>query len=103
MMSQELNDQITRIGPGTGAGRVLRQYWQPAALSDELMGARPVVPVRLMGEDLVLFRDEGGTLGLIGRHCPHRGADLAYGRDCLGLYGRRRPAADGAVRLFSRA
>ncbi|MEJ6387965.1 aromatic ring-hydroxylating dioxygenase subunit alpha [Gymnodinialimonas sp. 2307UL20-7] len=80
MMSQELNDQITRVGPGTGAGAVLRQYWQPAALSDELMGARPVVPVRLMGEDLVLFRDESGTLGLIGRHCPHRGADLAYGR-----------------------
>ncbi|WP_224814223.1 aromatic ring-hydroxylating dioxygenase subunit alpha [Hasllibacter sp. MH4015] len=80
MMSQEMNDQITRVGPGAPAGKVLRHYWQPAALSDELIGARPVVPVKLMGEDLVLFRDEGGTLGLIGRHCPHRGADLAYGR-----------------------
>lgn len=80
MMSQEMNDQITRVGPGAPAGAVLRRYWQPAALADELMGARPVVPVTLLGEELVLFRDEGGTLGLIGRHCPHRGADLAYGR-----------------------
>ncbi len=80
MMSQEMNDQITRVGPGAPAGAVLRRYWQPAALADELMGARPVVPVKLLGEELVLFRDEGGKLGLIGRHCPHRGADLAYGR-----------------------
>ena len=80
MMSQEQNALITRIGPGTGAGEVLRRYWQPAALSEELVGARPVVPVRLLGEDLVLFRDNEGELGLIARHCPHRGADLAYGR-----------------------
>lgn len=80
MMSQEMNDQITRVGPGAPAGKVLRQYWQPAALVDELMGVRPVVPVKLLGEELVLFRDETGNLGLIGRHCPHRGADLAYGR-----------------------
>lgn len=80
MMSQEQNDLITRIGPGTGAGNVLRHYWQPAALSDEIAARRPVVPVRLLGEDLVLFRDNNGELGLIGRHCPHRGADLCYGR-----------------------
>ena len=80
MMSQEANDLITRIGPGTGAGKVMRRYWQPAALVDELAGPRPVVPVRLLGEDLVLFRDNEGELGLIGRHCPHRGADLAFGR-----------------------
>ena len=80
MISQELNDQITRIGKGTPAGQVLRRYWQPAALLDELAGPRPVAPVRLLGEDLVLFRDEQGKLGLIGRHCPHRGADLCYGR-----------------------
>jgi len=80
MMSQEKNDLITRIGPGTGAGAVLRRYWQPAALAEELVGARPVVPVRLLGEDLVLFRDNQGELGLIGRHCPHRGADMAFGR-----------------------
>ncbi|MBB95170.1 MAG: ring-hydroxylating oxygenase subunit alpha [Rhodobacteraceae bacterium] len=80
MISAELNDTITRVGPGSKAGAVLRRYWQPAALSDELKGNRPVVPVRLMGEDLVLFRDEEGKLGLIQRHCPHRGADMCYGR-----------------------
>lgn len=80
MISQELNDSLTRVGPGSDAGEVLRRYWQPAALSEELMQARPVVPVRLLGEDLVLFRDSAGKLGLIGRHCPHRGADMCFGR-----------------------
>lgn len=80
MISQALNDRITRVEDGTGAGAVLRLYWQPAALSEELAGNRPVVPVRLMGEDLVLFRDNTGALGLIGRRCPHRGVDLCYGR-----------------------
>ncbi len=80
MMSQERNDELTRIGPDTPAGKVLRRYWQPAALVDELMSERPVVPVRLLGEDLVLFRDNSGELGLIGRQCPHRGVDLCFGR-----------------------
>ena len=80
MISQDLNDSMTRVGPGSDAGAVLRHYWQPAALSDELMTGRPVVPVRLLGEDLVLFRDTEGKLGLIGRHCPHRGVDLCHGR-----------------------
>lgn len=80
MISKELNETLTRTGPGTDAGAVMRQYWQPAALSDELAGPRPVVPVTLLGERLVLFRDEEGKLGLIGRHCPHRGADLCFGR-----------------------
>ncbi|PCH79996.1 MAG: ring-hydroxylating oxygenase subunit alpha [Hyphomicrobiales bacterium] len=80
MISQELNDTLTRTGPGTDAGAVMRQYWQPAALVDELAGKRPVVPVKLLGEDLVLFRDSEGELGLIGRSCPHRGADLSFGR-----------------------
>lgn len=80
MISQELNDTLTRTGPGTDAGKVMRHYWQPAALSDELAGNRPVVPVRLLSEDLVLFCDSDGELGLIARSCPHRGADLCYGR-----------------------
>ena len=80
MMSQEKNDEITLVGPDQPAGKVLRQYWMPAALSVELDGARPVVPVTLLGEKLVLFRDESGALGLIGRHCPHRGADMCKGR-----------------------
>ncbi|HZP76177.1 MAG TPA: aromatic ring-hydroxylating dioxygenase subunit alpha [Pseudolabrys sp.] len=80
MLSQEQNDHITRVGPGTPAGTLLRRYWQPAALVDELSGPRPVKPVRLLGEDLVIFRDEKGRYGLVGRSCPHRGTDLAFGR-----------------------
>ena len=80
MLSKEINDLITKVGPDDGAGKVLRHYWQPAALTVELEGERPVAAVRLMGEDLVLFRDNEGELGLIGRQCPHRGADLCYGR-----------------------
>src|SRR6185295_2104420 len=74
------NDLITRIGPKTPAGVLMRRYWQPAALVDEFLGNRPVKPVRLLGEDLLMFRDESGRYGLIERHCPHRGADLAFGR-----------------------
>src|SRR5947209_6589513 len=80
MLSTEQNDLITRIGPGTAAGTLLRAYWQPAALTDELAANRPVKPLRLLGEDLVLFRDEQGRHGLIERACPHRGTDLAFGR-----------------------
>jgi phthalate 4,5-dioxygenase oxygenase subunit len=80
MLSQEQNDLITRSGPGTAAGGLLRRYWQPAALVDELAGNRPVKPVKLLGENLVLFRDDKGRYGLIERACPHRGTDLAYGR-----------------------
>jgi phenylpropionate dioxygenase-like ring-hydroxylating dioxygenase large terminal subunit len=80
MLSAEQNDLITRIGPGTAAGSLLRHYWQPAALVDELSGNRPVKPIKLMGENLVLFRDTSGRYGLIDRSCPHRGTDLAYGR-----------------------
>ena len=80
MLSQEQNDLITRTGPNTAAGVLLRRYWQPVALVDELAGNRPVKPVRLMGESLVLFRNDRGRYGLIERACPHRGTDLAYGR-----------------------
>jgi phenylpropionate dioxygenase-like ring-hydroxylating dioxygenase large terminal subunit len=81
MLSQEQNDLITRVGPGTAAGGLLRRYWQPVALVDELAGTnRPIKPVKLMGESLVLFRDDKGRHGLIERACPHRGTDLAYGR-----------------------
>ena len=80
MLSAEQNERVTRTGPGTPAGELLRRYWQPAALTEELAGNRPAVPVRLLGEDLVLFRDEEGRYGLLNRRCCHRGADLAYGR-----------------------
>lgn len=80
MMSAQENDLITRIGPGTPCGTLMRRYWQPAALVDELDGPRPVKPLRLLGEDLVAFKDERGRYGMLDRHCPHRGADLAFGR-----------------------
>jgi phthalate 4,5-dioxygenase len=80
MMGQEHNDLITRAGPGRPAGTLMRRYWQPAALVDELAGNRPIKPIRLLGEDLVIFKDEAGRYGLVERSCPHRGTDLAYGR-----------------------
>jgi len=80
MLGAEQNDLITRVGPGTPAGALMRRYWQPAALVDELAGNRPIKPVRLLGEDLVIFKDGQGRYGLIGRRCPHRGTDLAFGR-----------------------
>src|SRR6476620_6914125 len=80
MMSQEGNDLITRTGPKDACGKLMRMYWQPAALVDELQGPRPVKAVKLLGENLVLFRDENDRYGLIDRHCAHRGADLAFGR-----------------------
>jgi nitrite reductase/ring-hydroxylating ferredoxin subunit len=80
MMSQQQNDLITRTGPEDPAGKFMRMYWQPAALVDELEGERPIKAVKLLGENFVLFRDESGRYGLMDRDCPHRGADLAFGR-----------------------
>ena len=87
-MKAEQNDKLTRVGPGTPGGERLRRSWQPVALLDELdprfdpaMATRPVKAVRLLGQDLVLFKDAQGQFGLLDRDCPHRGADLAYGRN----------------------
>ena len=87
-MQAELNERLTRVGPGTPAGDMLRRYWQPVALLDEFdpsldpnMATRPVKAVRLLGQDFVLFRDAQGRFGLLDRDCPHRGADLAFGRN----------------------
>ena len=80
MLTAEQNRQVTQTGPETPAGAVMRRFWQPAALVEELSGERPLRPVRLLSEDLVIFRDNAGRYGLIGRQCPHRGVDLCYGR-----------------------
>src|SRR5581483_5873963 len=80
MLSQEENDLLTRTGPGTPGGNFLRRYWQPVALSEELPANGAPLPVRIMSEDLVLYRDDQGQLGLLGLHCSHRRADLSYGR-----------------------
>jgi phthalate 4,5-dioxygenase len=86
-MNADQNDLLTRIGPGTDCGALLRRYWQPAALVEEFdpafdarMEGRPVKAVRLLGQDLVLFKDASGGWGLLDRDCPHRGADLSFGR-----------------------
>ncbi|MGH8546813.1 MAG: Rieske 2Fe-2S domain-containing protein, partial [Gammaproteobacteria bacterium] len=71
---------LTQSDPKTPAGELLRRYWQPVALSEELpQGAAPRA-VTVMGEELVLFRDDQGRPGLLGLHCSHRGTDLSYGR-----------------------
>jgi phthalate 4,5-dioxygenase oxygenase subunit len=80
MLRREDNERVTRTGPDTPLGRLMRAYWQPAALVSELATERPVKPVRLLGEDLVLFRRSDGGWGLVGRFCAHRGVDLAFGR-----------------------
>ena len=80
MLTKEENDLLTQTGPGTPGGALLRSYWQPAALSEELPPDGAPLRIRLLGEDLVMFRDDQGRPGLLGQHCPHRGADLAMGR-----------------------
>jgi len=80
MLTRAQNDLLTQTGPGTPCGRFLRSYWQPIASSQEIPPGGDPVPTRVMGEDLVLFRDDKGRLGLIGLYCPHRGTDLSYGR-----------------------
>jgi 5,5'-dehydrodivanillate O-demethylase oxygenase subunit len=78
MLSAEDNVTLTRVGRGTPLGELMRRYWQPIAAVAQL-DEHPTRPVRLMGEDLVLYRDTGGGYGLLDRHCAHRRADLAYG------------------------
>lgn len=78
MLTAEQNDLLTRVGPGTRMGDYLRRYWHPIAGVSEF-DTKAVKPIRLFGEDLVLYKDLSGTFGLVGRHCPHRRADLAYG------------------------
>jgi phenylpropionate dioxygenase-like ring-hydroxylating dioxygenase large terminal subunit len=82
MLSQEDNEYLTRVGPGTPMGNLMRQYWLPAMLSSELP-APDCDPVRVMllGEKLIAFRDSNGQIGLLGNHCPHRGASLFFGRN----------------------
>jgi 5,5'-dehydrodivanillate O-demethylase len=78
MLTQEENEKLTRVGPGTPMGNLLRRYWHAIGALAELE-KEPVQPVRLLGEDLTLFRTEKGELGLIGPRCAHRAISLAYG------------------------
>ncbi len=78
MLTQQENERLTQVGPGTPMGELMRRYWHPIAAAAE-MDERPTKAVRLLGEDLVLYKDRSGTLGLIDRFCPHRRVDLSYG------------------------
>src|SRR5215203_6128949 len=102
MLTREENDLLTRIGSGTSMGDMMRRYWLPAALSSEI--AEPdgtPKRVRLLGEELVAFRDSSGRVGVMDELCPHRGASLVLARNennalqCL--YHGWRIAADGTI------
>src|SRR6059058_3602672 len=81
-LSREETELLTRVGPGTPMGALLRRYWLPACLSEEI--AEPdcdPLRVRLLGDDLVAFRDSQGRVGLLAERCPHRRASLFLGRN----------------------
>ena len=80
MLTAEQNERLTRVGPGTPAGELLRRYWHPVALAADLTAENPTKCLRILGEDLVLFRTPDGEVGLLHDRCPHRGASLSYGR-----------------------
>ncbi|MEA2777384.1 MAG: phthalate 4,5-dioxygenase, partial [Acetobacteraceae bacterium] len=82
MLSREDNETVTRVGAGTPMGRTMRMYWIPALLSSEIAEPDcPPVRVRLLGEDLVAFRDTNGRVGLLDEYCPHRRVSLFFGRN----------------------
>ena len=81
MLSREENEFLTRFESGTPMGEFMRQYWLPVLISDELQPDGEVLRIRLLGEDLVAFRDTSGEVGVLGANCPHRGVDLFYGRN----------------------
>jgi 5,5'-dehydrodivanillate O-demethylase len=78
MLSAQENELITRVGKGTPMGELMRRYWHPIAAAAEL-DDRPTKAVRLLGEDLVLYKDRSGTIGLLDLLCAHRRVDLSYG------------------------
>ncbi len=79
-ITKEMNDFLTKVGPGEPAGELLRRYWHPVAIAKELTEENPTKFVRILGENLVLFRDKKGRVGLLADRCSHRGASLVYGR-----------------------
>src|SRR3954468_7657109 len=82
MLTKDDNELLCRVGPGTLMGNLLRRYWTPALLSAEVPTPdSPPVRVRLLGEDMVAFRDTEGRVGLGANACPHRGASLFFGRN----------------------
>lgn len=81
MLSREDNELVTRVGPGTPLGRMMRKYWTPALLSEEIARDGAPVRIRLLGERLVAFRDTDGRVGVFEEYCPHRRVSLFLGRN----------------------
>jgi phenylpropionate dioxygenase-like ring-hydroxylating dioxygenase large terminal subunit len=82
MLTRAENERITRVGPGTPMGTLMRRHWQPVLLREELGGPdSPPVRVRLLGEDLIAFCDSSGAVGLVDAFCPHRRAPMFFGRN----------------------
>jgi phenylpropionate dioxygenase-like ring-hydroxylating dioxygenase large terminal subunit len=82
MLPADENELLTRVGPDAILGRLFRRYWIPALLSEEIAAPdSPPVRVKLLGEELVAFRDSSGRVGLLGEHCAHRGTSLFFGRN----------------------
>jgi len=82
MLSKEENELVTQTNPGTPMGSLMRRYWIPALLSEEIAAPDgPPARVRMLGEELVAFKDTRGRIGVIGEHCAHRGTSLYYGRN----------------------
>jgi phthalate 4,5-dioxygenase oxygenase subunit len=81
MTSQSENDLLTKVGPGTPMGSLMRQYWLPACLSSELTAGRDPLRLMLLGERLIAFRDTSGRIGVLDHRCPHRCASLFFGRN----------------------
>ncbi|HYY25970.1 MAG TPA: Rieske 2Fe-2S domain-containing protein [Candidatus Udaeobacter sp.] len=80
MISEQENNLLTQTGSRTPCGELMRRYWQPIALTEELPQGGAPLKITIFSEDLVLFRDDHGRPGLLGIHCAHRGTDLSYGR-----------------------
>jgi phthalate 4,5-dioxygenase oxygenase subunit len=80
MLSRDDNELLTRTGPGTPMGALLRHYWIPVVLSSEVAAGGRVKRVKLLGERLIAFRAKNGRPGLVGEFCPHRSASLYFGR-----------------------
>src|SRR5215210_6202666 len=81
MLTREDNERLVRVGPGTEMGRLMRLYWIPFLLARNVEADGQPYRVRLLGEDLVAFRDSNGEFGLVDHACPHRGAPLVLGRN----------------------
>src|SRR3954452_21185736 len=82
MLSREDNALISQVSPGTPMGELLRRFWIPGLISTQVPAPdAPPVRLRLLGEDLVAFRDTSGAVGVMGVNCPHRGASLFFGRN----------------------